>query len=196
MKQQVDQVLRTGDTVGGVFEVVAHGVPPGLGTVANWDERLDTRLAAAVMSLQAVKAVEIGDGVLAASLPGSAIHDEIGYDHARGRLHELHSRFKSCRGTRRRHYQRQRRGGARLSEADFDAAASARLGGFCHPGAGQGRLRALRRLRGAGSRSGGGSHGGSHAGGLRRWRNSVATRCWKRGVTSIPIARNYGIIEG
>lgn len=84
MKQQVDQVLRTGDTVGGVFEVVARGVPPGLGTVANWDERLDTRLAAAVMSLQAVKAVEIGDGVLAASLPGSAIHDEIGYDHAAG----------------------------------------------------------------------------------------------------------------
>ncbi len=82
MKQQVDQVLRTGDTVGGIFEVVAHAVPPGLGTVANWDERLDTRLAAAVMSLQAVKAVEIGDGVLAAALPGSAIHDEIGYDQA------------------------------------------------------------------------------------------------------------------
>ncbi len=80
MKQQVDHVLRTGDTLGGVFEVVAHGVPPGLGTVANWDERLDTRLAAAVMSLQAVKAVEIGDGVLAASVPGSAIHDEIQYD--------------------------------------------------------------------------------------------------------------------
>jgi chorismate synthase len=84
MKQQVDQVLRTGDTLGGVFEVVAHAVPPGLGTVANWDERLDTRLAAAVMSLQAVKAVEIGDGVLAAGVPGSAIHDEINYDRASG----------------------------------------------------------------------------------------------------------------
>jgi chorismate synthase len=80
MKQQVDQVLRTGDSLGGVFEIVAHGVPPGLGTVANWDERLDTRLAAAVMSLQAVKAVEIGDGVLAAGVPGSAIHDQINYD--------------------------------------------------------------------------------------------------------------------
>jgi len=79
MKQQVDQVLRTGDTVGGVFEVVARGVPPGLGTVANWDERLDTRLAAAVMSLQAVKAVEIGSGIQAAHSPGSAVHDEIGY---------------------------------------------------------------------------------------------------------------------
>jgi chorismate synthase len=82
MKQQVDQVLRTGDSLGGVFEVVAHGVPPGLGTVANWDERLDTRLAAALMSLQAVKAVEIGDGVLAAGVSGSAIHDEIQYDRA------------------------------------------------------------------------------------------------------------------
>lgn len=79
MKGEVDAVLRTGDTVGGVFEVVAHNVPPGLGTYAQWDERLDTRLAAAVMSLQAVKAVEIGDGVMAASTPGSGVHDEIGY---------------------------------------------------------------------------------------------------------------------
>ncbi|HUZ05127.1 MAG TPA: chorismate synthase, partial [Acidobacteriaceae bacterium] len=60
MKVEVDQVLRTGDSIGGVFEVVAHGVPPGLGTYANWDERLDGLLAASVMSLQAVKAVEIG----------------------------------------------------------------------------------------------------------------------------------------
>ena len=67
MKAVVDQALRTGDSVGGVFEVVAHGVPPGLGTYANWDERLDGLLAAAVMSLQAVKAVEIGRGVTAAA---------------------------------------------------------------------------------------------------------------------------------
>ncbi len=80
MKAEVDAVLRTGDTVGGIFEVVVHNIPPGLGTYAQWDERLDTRLAAAVMSLQAVKAVEIGDGVLAASSPGSSIHDEIGYE--------------------------------------------------------------------------------------------------------------------
>jgi chorismate synthase len=79
MKEEVDAVLRTADTVGGIFEVVAHNVPVGLGTMANWDERLDTQLAAAVMSLQAVKAVEIGDGVAGASMPGSAMHDEIGY---------------------------------------------------------------------------------------------------------------------
>jgi chorismate synthase len=72
-------VLRTGDTVGGVFEVVAHNVPPGLGTYANWDERLDAKFAAAVMSIQAVKAVEIGDGVMGATAHGSAAQDEIGY---------------------------------------------------------------------------------------------------------------------
>jgi chorismate synthase len=79
MKAEVDKVLRTGDSVGGVFEVVAHAVPPGLGTYAQWDERLDAQLAGAVMSLQAVKAVEIGSGVAAAHAPGSAVHDEIGY---------------------------------------------------------------------------------------------------------------------
>jgi len=79
MKEEVDKVLKTGDSLGGVFEVVAHGVPPGLGTYAQWDERLDALLAAAVMSLQAVKAVEIGSGVAAAFIPGSQVHDEIGY---------------------------------------------------------------------------------------------------------------------
>ena len=79
MKEEVDKVLKTGDSLGGVFEVVAHQVPPGLGTYAQWDERLDAQLAAAVMSLQAVKAVEIGSGVAAAYAPGSLVHDEIGY---------------------------------------------------------------------------------------------------------------------
>ena len=79
MKEEVDKVLRTGDSVGGVFEVVAHNVPPGFGTYAQWDERLDALLASAVMSLQAVKAVEIGAGVAAAFVPGSQVHDEIGY---------------------------------------------------------------------------------------------------------------------
>jgi chorismate synthase len=79
MKGEVDKVLKNGDSLGGVFEVVAHSVPPGLGTYAQWDERLDALLAAAVMSLQAVKAVEIGNGVTAAASPGSAVHDEIGY---------------------------------------------------------------------------------------------------------------------
>jgi chorismate synthase len=80
MKTQVDEAMRNGDTVGGVFEVVVHGAPPGLGSFANWDERLDGQLAAAVMSLQAVKAVEIGAGVTAAGSPGSLVQDEIGYE--------------------------------------------------------------------------------------------------------------------
>jgi len=79
MKEEVEEAARTGDTVGGVFVVVAHDVPPGLGTYANWDERLDSQLASAVMSIQAVKAVEIGRGVVAAESFGSAVHDPIHY---------------------------------------------------------------------------------------------------------------------
>ena len=79
MKAEVDVALRTGDTIGGIFEVVVHGLPPGVGTHVNWDERLDGLLAQAVMSLQAVKAVELGRGVTAASSPGSQVHDAIAY---------------------------------------------------------------------------------------------------------------------
>ena len=82
MKAEVDVALRTGDTIGGVFEVVVHGLPPGVGTHVNWDERLDGLLAQAVMSLQAVKAVELGRGVTAASSPGSQVHDAIAYEGA------------------------------------------------------------------------------------------------------------------
>ena len=80
MREAVDIARREGDSVGGIFEVVACDVPPGLGTHAQWDEKLDGRLAAAVMSLQAVKAVEIGAGVANAAAPGSTVQDEIGYD--------------------------------------------------------------------------------------------------------------------
>lgn len=80
MKGEVDVALRTGDTIGGVFEVLVHGLPPGVGTHVNWDERLDGLLAQAVMSLQAVKAVELGRGVTAASSLGSTVHDAIAYE--------------------------------------------------------------------------------------------------------------------
>ncbi len=79
MKGEVEEASRTGDTVNGVFEVVVHNVPAGLGTYANWDERLDGLLAWSVMSLQAVKAVEIGRGVTAAESFGSQVHDPIHY---------------------------------------------------------------------------------------------------------------------
>ena len=80
MKDEVDRVTAERDTVGGVFEVIAHGVPPGLGSCAQWDERLDGRLAQAIASIQAVKAVDLGDGVESAGHFGSEVHDEIGYD--------------------------------------------------------------------------------------------------------------------
>lgn len=80
MKSEVDHALHTGDSVGGIFEVRAHNVPAGLGTYATWDERLDALLAAAVMSLQAVKGVEIGSGIQSALSLGSKVHDEIGYE--------------------------------------------------------------------------------------------------------------------
>jgi chorismate synthase len=76
----VDEKRREGDTLGGVFEVVARGLVAGLGSHTSWETKLDGRLARALMSIPAVKAVSIGAGVEAASLPGSQVHDEIGYD--------------------------------------------------------------------------------------------------------------------
>ena len=86
MKEEVDKAIEARDTVGGVFEVIAHGAPPGLGSCAQWDERLDGQLAQAVMSIQAVKAVEIGAGIVAAAAAGSQVHDEIGYDRQESRF--------------------------------------------------------------------------------------------------------------
>jgi len=79
MKAVVDQIYRTGDTVGGVFEVVAHGVPPGLGSHIAWDTRLDGKLAQAIVSLQAVKGVEIGFAADGAAQFGSKVQDTIHY---------------------------------------------------------------------------------------------------------------------
>jgi chorismate synthase len=86
IKAEVEHVLRAGDSVGGAFEVVAHNVTPGLGSHSQWDEKLDGRLARAVMSIQAVKAVEIGSGVANAASYGSEVQDEIRYDPARRRF--------------------------------------------------------------------------------------------------------------
>ena len=80
MKAEVDAALKAGDTVGGVFEIVAHNMPVGLGSHAQWNEKLDGKLAQALMSVQAVKAVEIGSGILAAGSYGSQVQDEISYD--------------------------------------------------------------------------------------------------------------------
>jgi len=80
----IDEARERGDTLGGVFEVIVTGVPVGLGTYVHWDRRLDGRLAQAMMSINAMKGVEIGQGFAEARLPGSAAHDEILYDPERG----------------------------------------------------------------------------------------------------------------
>jgi chorismate synthase len=77
MVAAVDACRKDGDTLGGVVEVVVHGLPPGLGSHVHWDRRLDARLAGALMGIQAIKGVEVGDGFALARVRGSAAHDEI-----------------------------------------------------------------------------------------------------------------------
>jgi chorismate synthase len=77
MVAAIDQAHKDGDTLGGVVEVVVHGLPPGLGSHVHWDRRLDSRLAGALMGIQAIKGVEVGDGFALAATPGSQAHDEI-----------------------------------------------------------------------------------------------------------------------
>jgi len=87
MIRAVDRARAAGDTLGGVFTVVATGVPPGLGTYAQWDERLDGLLGQALLAIPAVKGVEIGAGIAAAGLPGSEVHDQPRYSRERGFYH-------------------------------------------------------------------------------------------------------------
>ena len=77
MVAEIDKAHQDGDTLGGVVEVVAYGLPPGLGSYVHWDRRLDSRLAGALMGIQAIKGVEVGDGFEVAHGPGSLAHDEI-----------------------------------------------------------------------------------------------------------------------
>jgi chorismate synthase len=77
MVAEVDDAQKAGDTLGGVVEVLAYGLPPGLGSHVHWDRRLDSRLAGALMGIQAIKGVELGDGFELARVRGSKAHDEI-----------------------------------------------------------------------------------------------------------------------
>ena len=77
MVAEIDAARKAGDTLGGVVEVLAFGLPPGLGSFTHWDRRLDARLAGALMSIQAIKGVEVGDGFTTAGRRGSVAHDEI-----------------------------------------------------------------------------------------------------------------------
>lgn len=98
MKEEVDRALGERDSVGGTFEVMARGAPVGLGSCAQWDNRLDGQIAQAVMSIQAVKAVEIGSGVANAAAPGSQVHDEIGYSRDRSRFTRKSNRAGGIEG--------------------------------------------------------------------------------------------------
>jgi chorismate synthase len=96
MVAEIDDVRKNGDTLGGVVEVVVHGLPPGLGSHVHWDRRLDSRLAGALMGVQSVKAVEVGDGLETARRRGSVAHDEI--ELAGGRARRLTDRAGGIEG--------------------------------------------------------------------------------------------------
>src|SRR5271170_7116095 len=98
MKAEVDYALKAGDSVGGIFEVVARGIPPGLGSHAQWDEKLDAKLARAIMSIQAVKAAEIGTGVSNSGVYGSEAQDEIRYNAAEKRFDRSSNRAGGLEG--------------------------------------------------------------------------------------------------
>ncbi|MBS3899486.1 MAG: chorismate synthase [Dethiobacter sp.] len=84
MMTAIDNAKAAGDSLGGVFEVVVVGLPPGLGSYTHWDRKLDGRLAAALMSIQAIKGVEVGGGFALAAMPGSVVHDQITFQDGRG----------------------------------------------------------------------------------------------------------------
>ncbi|MGY2128153.1 chorismate synthase [Blastococcus sp. SYSU DS0617] len=96
MVAEIDDVRKNGDTLGGVIEVVVHGLPPGLGSHVHWDRRLDSRLAGALMGVQSVKAVEVGDGLETARRRGSVAHDEI--DLTEGRVQRRTDRAGGIEG--------------------------------------------------------------------------------------------------
>jgi chorismate synthase len=98
MKEAVDHAYRTGDTVGGIFEVVAHGLPPGLGSHIAWDTRLDGKLAQAIVSIQAVKGAEIGLAEESAASYGSAVQDTIQYDKPRREFQRASNRAGGLEG--------------------------------------------------------------------------------------------------
>ncbi|WP_026818379.1 chorismate synthase [Arthrobacter castelli] len=97
MVAEVDAAHKDGETLGGVVEVLAYGLPPGLGSYVHWDRRLDSRLAAALMGIQAMKGVEIGDGLRTAARRGSAAHDEIVRDE-HGRISRASNRAGGIEG--------------------------------------------------------------------------------------------------
>src|SRR5262249_30716264 len=99
MIERIDKAgTEEGDTLGGIFEIVAQGCPPGLGSHTSWLGKLDGQLAQAVMSIHATKAVELGEGVANAAMPGSQVHDEIGYNPAEKKFYRMSNRAGGLEG--------------------------------------------------------------------------------------------------
>ena len=127
MIDEIDRAREAGDTKGGGFEVIATGVPVGLGSYVQWDRKLDGRLAQAMMSIPAIKAVGIGLGPEAAARPGSRVHDEI-VPAPGGRPSDRRSPTEQQRGrARRRRHQRRRRSRLGVDETDLHADETAPL---------------------------------------------------------------------
>ena len=159
MIAEIEAAKKDGDTLGGVVEVVALGLPVGLGSFTSGDNRLDSQLAAAVMGIQAIKGVEIGDGFETARRRGSRRpRRDVPRARRRGALDQPRRR------PRGRHDQRPAAAGARRDEADLDRAAGAGHRRHGHRRRGRRDPPALRRVRGARRRRGGRDHGGAGAG--------------------------------
>ena len=174
MKEAIREAAHRGDTLGGVFEVVATGVPAGLGSHAQWDRKLDGRLAQALMSIPAIKAVEVGEGFAAARRAGSEVHDAIGYDHEGRRFTRPTNRAGGVEGGITN-------GEPVVCRAVMKPIATLRHAaperGRRHEGDAPRRARTERRLRGR--RRVGGRRGDGRASPwpTRRSRSSAATRC-------------------
>jgi chorismate synthase len=167
MIEAIDRAKAAGDTLGGVFEVVATGVPVGLGSYVSWDRRLDARLGAALLSIPAIKGVEIGLGFAAAELPGSQVHDPIvpAPDYVLGG--RLRPRGQPGRRVGRRNQYGAALGGACRHETDLHPDDAAADGGPTHGGGrgrGEGTLGCLRRARGRDRRGGDGGLGAGRGG--------------------------------
>ena len=162
MVAEIDRLRKANESLGGVFEVRAFGLVPGLGSYVAWDERLDGRLAQAVVSIQAVKGVSVGEAWEVAALPGSESHDEIFWSDERG----LSPRDEPRRRRRGRDVERRAARRPRRAEADLDPDQAAALGRHRDQGAGAGDARAHRLDRRPGGRGGRRGDGRAGAGAL------------------------------
>ena len=187
MIARIDEARSAGDTIGGVFEVVVHGLPIGLGSYVHWDRRLDAALAAAVMSINIVKGVEFGLGFEQTRRFGSAVHDVI---EGRERRRSLGPPDEQRGRADRRRDQRRAARRPRRGQADLDAGPAAAVGRPRDRRAGrQGALRAQRHQRRAGGRRRRRGDGHAHAGRGGHSTSSAATRSRTSARTSRPTGR-------